>query len=329
LKKFLQNLKGRGLDYEFRTGKMGWLSRVADAIIDAEYILKIGLNWKSALKNLFAGETNSLIWEPFKTYLKGKERFASNPKKAYKLAVDHGVLDGTYADYSQRGIGKLKKLQDRAMIGQKVGEVEIRTSLFISELTDQEWETESISPVKSRKLRDVVAITQGVFSKTETPLWAQTILGRMIMQMNRWRITNFMLSRRIINDAKEEYKKGNYKGIHTDRLVKMLLFYGIFMILSYELRKAGFKKLADIAKSGAEVINGTISLITEGDLIKMITDNPTLSDIKKIFFSIQAIAAYIKVPGAQKPKEYQIQQGIEKTYIAPLDTVKDLIESLE
>ncbi len=328
LKKFLQNLKGRGLDYEFRSGKMGWLSRVADAIVDLGYIKLLSLNYYSAIKNIIAGETNSMIWQDFSTYLKGKQRLISNPKKAYEIAVEHGVLEGTYADYTQRGIGKLKKLQDLAMIGQQAGEVEIRTTLFISELTDQEWKTGDISSIKSRKLRDIVAITQGVFSKTESPLWVQTVLGRTIMQMNRWRITDAMLLRRIVNGAKEEWSQGNFKGQNSYRLGKALFFYALGMYASYELAKAGFKKAGQIAQSMAEVINSLISLISQGDLSRMITDNPTLSVMKEFFFTAQALAKYLHVPGAQKPNKIRIQHGIEDTYMAPVQTTKDLIDSL-
>ena len=328
LKKFLQNLKGRGLDYEFRSGKMGWLSRVADGIVDLGYIKLLALNWKSAVKNIIAGETNSLIWQDFSTYLKGKQRLIENPKKAYEIAVEHGVLEGTYADYTQRGIGKLKKLQDLAMIGQQAGEVEIRTTLFISELTDQEWKTGDISEIKSRKLRDTIAITQGIFSKTESPLWVQTVLGRTIMQMNRWRITDAMLLRRIVNGAKEEWSQGNYKGQNTFRFAKAFLFYGIGMYVGYQLARAGYKKASQMAQSMAEVINSLISLISQGDLSRMITDNPTLSVMKEFFFSAQALAKYLHVPGAQNPNKIKIQQGIEDTYMAPVQTTKELIDSL-
>jgi hypothetical protein len=329
LKKFLQNLKGRALDYEFRSGRMGWLARVADAIVDLGYIKLLALNYYSAIKNIVAGEANAIIWQDFSVYLRGKKRVFSEPKKAYKIAIEPGVLEGTYADYSQRGIGKLKKMQDLAMIGQKAGEIEIRTCMFTSELTDQEWETGEISPERSRKLRDSIAITQGVFSKTDSPLWVQTVLGRTIMQMNRWRITDAMLLRRIVNDAREEWSQDNFKGKGTQRLSKALIFYAIGMYASYELGKAGLKKAAQIAQSMAEVVNGLVSLISQGDLKRMISDNPTLSVIKDFLFTAQDIAKHIYVPGAQKPKKIEIQQGIEDTYIAPVETIKDTLDTLE
>jgi hypothetical protein len=329
LKKFLQNLKGRALDSEFRTGRMGWLVRTADKIVDIAYIKLLALNPASPFKNLIAGEANAIIWQDFSTYLKGKKRLISHPKKAYKLVTDYGVLQGTYADYAQRGIGRFKKLQDLSMAGQRGGEIEIRTSMFISELTDEEWETGEISSTRIQELRDNISITQGIFSKTESPLWVQTVLGRVIMQMNRWRITDGMLLRRILTGAKEEWDQKNYKGRNTTRFAKALFFYIIGMYASYELSKAGYRKAAQIAQSMAEVINSLISLISQGDLKQMLTDNPTLSIIKEFLFTAQAIARYIHTPGARKPRELEFQQGIEETYIVPLNTIKDLLDEIE
>jgi hypothetical protein len=138
-----------------------------------------------------------------------------------------------------------------------------------------------------------------------------------------------MLLRRIVNGAKEEWSQGNYKGQDTFRLAKALLFYSIGMYIGYELKKAGIKIGAQIAQSMAEVVNSLISLISQGDLKRMITDNPTLTVMKEILFSAQQLADYIHVPGAQKPQEFQTQQGIEETYIAPLNTVKEIIDELQ
>lgn len=329
MKKFLQNLKGRSMDTEFRKGRAAWLARTADALIDIGYIRLLALNKWSPIKNLAAGEANALVWQGFSTYITGKKRFISNPKKAYKLAIEHGILEGTYADYAQRGIGKLKKLQDLGLIGQRAGEVEIRTSMMLAEMTEAEWIAGKIVPENIRKIKDNIAITQGVFSKTESPLWVQTVLGRMIMQMNRWRITDFFLFRRIVNDVRREFKKGNYKGPHVDRFVRMIAIWAIAMYAAHQLRMAGYKKLSQVVQSMGEIINGTMALFTQGDLKRMITDNPTLSTIKEVLFSIQDITRTMHVPGAEKPRELEFQQGIEDTYVVPFETIQDILEEFE
>ena len=312
LKRFLQNLKGRGLDYDFRSGKMAWLSKLADNIVDIGYIKLLGLNYWSALKNLVAGEANSFIYQDLRKYLLGKQRCISNPIKSTKLAFRYGALEGTFADYAQQGIGKLKRLQDLMMIGQRGGEYEIRVSLFASELTQKEFMSGEITPERIRQIKDIIAITQGIFSKTDSPLWLQTWYGRLFMQMNRWRITNVMLLRRLI-------KEKNYKG-----LSKAFILYGIGMYLSYELGKAGHKRAKVVAQSMAEAINSVITLITLKPITDALTDNPTFSVLKEITYSIQELANYIRVPGIEKPRGLEFQQGIEETWIAPVERTKEL-----
>ena len=61
----------------------------------------------------------------------------------------------------------------------------------------------------------------------------------------------------------------------------------------------------------------------------MITDNPSLSTMKEFLYSLQEIANYIRIPGAEKPREIEFQEGIEDTYVAPVETLKDILDELE
>jgi hypothetical protein len=232
------------------------------------------------------------------------------------MAIDSNILEGTFADYVQAGIGKLKKIQDVLMVGQRVGEYEIRTSLFVSELTLREWQTKIISPERIRELKDKIAITQGIFSKIDSPLWLQTWYGRLFLQMNRWRVTNFMLLRRLI-------KEKNYKG-----LTKAFILWGTGMYLANEFAKAGYKQASQIAQSMAEEINSNIQLITLTPIVKTLTDNPTWSVLKEIAFSIEELASYIKIPSIKKPSKIEFRKGIEETYIAPIVRPKQLLDAL-
>lgn len=325
MKQYLQNLKGRGLDNNFRHGPMGWVSKIADGIVDLGYIKLLGLNWKSALKNVVAGEANAWIYQDFPTYLKGKERFISNPKKAYNLAKEYGALEGTYSDYAQKGIGQLKKTQDMAMIGQRVGEVEIRSSIFSSMLSDKEWSSGKISPEKFIEIKDTIAKTQGVFSKWDSPLLLQTWYGRMFMQMNRWRITNTSLMHEITIDAVKDIRAGEFKTQNVSRLGKALVAYGSGMYISYQLYQAGYKTAGDVAKNMAQTIDGVMSLFTEGQLKKMISENPTFQLFGEFSNTVQNTAKYLHVPGAKKARG----KGVEDTYIAPVENVEDVLEAVQ
>ena len=325
MKNFLQNVKGRGLDESFRRGKMSWLAKTADGIVDIGYLKLLGLNYWSALKNLVAGEANSFIYQDLKKFLIGKKRLFEHPRKTIRIAQKYGALEGTYADYAQKGIGKLKKVQQVLMVGQKAGEFEIRSSLFAGELTEQEWNTEEVSPERIRELKDFIAITQGIFSKTDSPLWLQTWYGRLVMQMNRWRITNVMLMRRLELNAIKEIKAGKKYGKWQQKISKAFIIYGIGMYLAYKLGEAGYKKASQVAQSMGEVINSIVQTITLKPIVDALSNNPTYSALKEIAYSIQELAAYIGVPGAQEPSPLQFQQGLEKTWIAPIERTKELL----
>ena len=324
MKQYLQNLKGRGLDYNFRNGSMGWLSKVADGIVDLGYLKLLAFNWKSALKNVVAGETNAWIYQDFPTYLKGKERFYSHPKKAYELAKEYGALEGTYSDYAQKGIGQLKKAQDMAMIGQKSGEIEIRSSLFASMLSDKEWSSGKVEPKKFLEIKDMIAKTQGIFTKWDSPLLLQTWYGRMFMQMNRWRITNASLMHEITIDAVKDIRAGEYKTQNVSRFGKALVAYGTGMYISYQFYQAGYKTAGDITKNMAQTIDGIMSLFTEGQLNKIISENPTFQLFGELSNTIQNTAKYLHVPGSKKARGREI----EDTYIAPIETGKDILEEI-
>lgn len=322
LKRYLQNLKGRGLDHDFRFGKMGWISRLADQIVSLGYIKLLALNWQSALKNVLAGESNSFAYQDISKFLLGKQRFILQPIRVFEMGQEFGIFDGTYTDYATQGLDKLQKLGDLMMIGQQAGEIEIRGSLFAGELTPEEWTSGNISPERIREIKNTIAITQGIFSKTESPLLLQTWYGRMFFQMNRWRITNAMLFRRVAIAAQEEVKQGNYSGPNLRRLSKLFLVWGIGLYVAYEFEKARMKQAAGIAKAMGETISSLLPQNMIAAIVKSIRDNPTLSLLNEFAYTVEELAAYV---GGNKPKKIQMRKGIENTYVAPVKTLKDIL----
>ncbi len=210
------------------------------------------------------------------------------------------------------------------MIHQKVGEVEIRSSIFASMLSDAEWKSGVLKEGTYATIKDTIAKTQGIFSKWDSPLLAQTWYGRMFLQMNRWRITNAAMLTGIVKDAYADVKVGNYKSQNVSRLGKSLLAYGSGMYISYQLGLAGYKTAADTAKSMATTIDGTMSLFTKGELAKMFTENPTFQTLKELSNTIQNTAKYLHIPGAEKAKGKEIKD----TYVAPIEGTKDILETV-
>jgi len=326
MRSYLQNLKGRGLDFKFRSGKAGWLSRVADNIVSLGYIKLLGVNYWSAAKNLVAGEANNFITQDFNKFLTGKKRFITEPKKVFEIMRQTHIMEGAFYEYMSQGASLLnRRARDITLIMQKAGEFEIRGSLLAGELTEAEWAAGAISPQRTREIKDLIAKSQGVFTAVDTPLWLQTWYGRMFTQMNRWRITNINLLRRTVPKAYKDYKAGKRNTRAQRQLLKMFFMYGMGMYLAYELRKAGFKRAAKVAQSSAEVINSIVSLFTTPVILDMVRNNPTISFMGETFFSIQQLANYIGVPGVEEPRNIIFQQGLGDTYIAPVERGKELL----
>jgi len=326
-KRFLQNLKGRGLDFKFRNGKFGWLAKFTDNMIGIGYIKLLGLNHWSGVKNWVAGTANSFITQDTFKFFTGKQRFISNPRKTIRIATENHIMEGAFYEYISEGfLEKFKRTKDWAFIYQRAGEWEIRGSMMAGELTEEEWNSGKISTERIREIKDLIAITQGVFTKVDSPLWVQTWYGRMFMQMNRWRVTNINLIRRIGPAAVKEVRAGNYTGKNAQRLLKALVLYGIGMWLAWELRKAGYKQSAKIAQSMAEGFNSIVELFTTPVILDMFTQNPTLSFMGEMFFSMQELSALLKIPGVEAPRSIDFNKGIEDTFISPIQRTKELVE---
>ena len=133
-----------------------------------------------------------------------------------------------------------------------------------------------------------------------------------------------MLLKGIVSDATSDIKAGKYNTQNVTRLGKTLVAYGSGMYISYQMYQAGYRAAGDIARNTAQTIDGITSLFTEGDLIKMFTENPTLQTLKEFSNTVQNTAQYLHVPGAEKAKG----KGIEDTYVAPIENTQDVYEAL-
>lgn len=323
LKRFLQNLKGRGLDSKFRSGKMNWAGRIGDKIVDYGYIRLLALNIKSAAKNIIGGEVNSFVYQTIDKYLTGKYRLLSNPKKAYKIISGSGVLDGSYVEIAKQNIiAKGKKITDHTLYGLMEGaEYEIRGSYLLGEMTKEEWESGTLTPERFRTILNGIAITQGVYTKVDSPLFVQTVLGRAVVQFGRWKITNSLLVRRIAKGMTKEVAEGKYRGEYSRKMLKMLITAGTGMYLAYELGKAGYEEGKKIAQASSELIRTIYDLATLDGIYNAMINNPEFQTFGAITFSIQELANYISFGMIPEPQSLQFRSGVEDSYVAAFNTL--------
>lgn len=324
MKKYLQNMKGRGLDWKFRNGKMGWMAKGADSIINLQYVFGLGLGWESALKNILGGESNSIIWQPIGQYLIGKARLMSNPKKAYEISERYGLLDGSYVELTKHDwLHRGKTITDHILYGfQEGAEFEIRSSQFIGQMTKEEFDSGRVSANKFSEIMKTMEITQGVYTKTSSPLFVQTFLGRSFMQFNRWRLTNLLLVRRIAKGTKEEFKSGNFTGPNFRRLTKALIMYSIGVYLSYELAKRGLKRAARIAKASAELLNTIAETISMEPIIRMYRDNPLARVLVSAGFDLATFLSKVKI--TKPPATLEFKGGLGELFMRPVETLREI-----
>lgn len=326
MKSYLQNLKGRGLDFKFRQGKFGWVARIGDSVIDINYAFGLGLNWRSAVKNIVGGEVNSIVFQPFDKYISGKARFFANPRKGYKIASELGVLDGTYVDLATKGfLSKGKKFSDRTLFGlMKVAEIEMRTSFLLGEMTKAEWITGKVSSERYRQIQDGIAITQGIYTKIDSPLVTQTAMGRMALQYGRWKLTNSLLVRRIAKGMNAEIKAGNFKGKNTRRMLKMLATNSMFLYMSWQLGLAGYETAQKLAKAGSELMGTIFSIVTGESIYQAIAENPSFQDLDSLVYSAQELASYISGGLIEEPRKIKFRKGVTEKFSGTEQLFEDL-----
>jgi hypothetical protein len=242
--------------------------------------------------------------------LKGKQRALENPKKLFEMCKEYGILEGTYADYAQMGLSRIKSLVNKGMVLQQYGEYEIRGTLFAAELTDQEWESGKIESKHLNEIKDIIAKTQTLFTKVDSPLWMQTTIGRAIMQMARWKVTYAMLARDYAKGAGKEWAKGK-TGPNTVRLARLLPIFLLGLYIEFWLVSNGYKKAAEVVKSTHEIVNNFFTIIP--DTYEQVKDNPLMKYIGMSIFTMATISSYLF--GTEPPRKIEINSGWEKLYI--------------
>lgn len=133
------------------------------------------------------------------------------------------------------------------------------------------------------------------------------------MQFGRWKITNSLLVRRILDGAYKEFKGKNYNGPNFHRALRMFAMYALGSYLAYEAGKAGYKTAQKILLASTELFGTLVSAIP--NLLDIASgNNPAEQSMRELLYSYQEMAAYIGIGTA--PSKVIVRQGVEDTYIA-------------
>lgn len=332
MKRYLQNLKGRPLDNKFRTGKMKWVPKVLNRLTDVLYFQYLGFNWVSTLKNIVGGETNSFVYiadenenklvkgfiNDFVNVMRGKRRMFRNPKKAYKIIMESGILDGSYVDIARSDMpGRVANVVNKVgFIGMQGGEYLIRGSVALGQISKEEWLSGDVSDESFVKIVDTLAKTQGVYTKTQSPLFTQTITGRTMVQFMRWVFTNLALTRRVAIGARQEWKNGIKGGPNTRRAIRLFVISSMALVLGQMFAAAGWDLGKKLARAASELINTIISILTLQTFRDML-NNPTTQAMDALSYTIILQASQIL--GTAEPYPIEIKKQIWEQWISAID----------
>jgi len=304
LQQYGKQLKGR---------QYGIFANAVDKVVSLNYFLKLAFSVPSAVKNMVGGEINNLIVNGFFKLMKGKERLATRPFKAYNIATKYGFLTGDYVDIARQGvISKAGKAATTAgFIPQKLAEMEIRTSQVAGLLTHKEFKTGILSRNRILEIMDNIESTQGVFTAARSPLAVKTPYGRAALQFSRWIITDTDMSTRIVKGA----FKGTEKLKNQARLVRRLTAYVAGGYMAVELDKAGYDNAKKYAEVIQEPINATIKALNGELATQAVAENPSLQLISELNYSLKWVSWKMGV--GDMPQVIEVKKGITETFLAP------------
>ena len=135
-----------------------------------------------------------------------------------------------------------------------------------------------------------------------------------------------MYARRILPLAVKEAQAGNFKGPNMTRLMKILILAGIALPIQYQIAKAGYRQASAAVRSIAQMVDNIIETLTMKWVVQSITDNPTLSMFKDTVHTIQDFSHFLLPWVVDEPRDLEFNEAIQDTYIAPVETAKDVVD---
>lgn len=164
----------------------------------------MGFNITASIMNVFVGNYNNwradaaeLGWGGLKSGLVGNKRFAS--KKGQALIDKYQVVNTDLDSYPKFNI--LHAFENLAYAAQKYGEMQIQGSMFLSQLTDKEWDSFEIKDgelhlkegsdskeikKKFNQYKNRISDVQGKYSEKDRRNFMRGELGKIASQFKVW-----------------------------------------------------------------------------------------------------------------------------------------------
>jgi hypothetical protein len=229
---WLQNISGRPFDYSWEIGAKGKYVRMArrasSVMTRWEYIKMLGLNSGSGIANVIGGTLNNFARLSYKDFIKGHQRLLT--KQGQKILSDYGLTQQSMWTEPVGGIQRgLSRVERGLFIFMQIGETYLRGIPALSQIPEAEFQSGPLSSKTRAKIRGELSRTQGLYGPAQSPLLAQTIIGRPVYQYKLWALTEMELLYDISKETVEFYQRnphlldGTIKNPGLVRWVKFLM----------------------------------------------------------------------------------------------------------
>jgi len=259
-----------------------------------------------AITNLIAGIAANYIDRDTMDFAKGIYRLITHPIKAKHFMDKYMLNENNFYSALQASSSSKKIAQAKELlyVHYGIGEYLIRTPLVLSMLTPEEWETEKLTIKRVVELKDVIDMTQRVFTKERAELMMKNPIIRSLMMLGRWTSTDtqyitFQLSeilRNRGNDSESKYRRTKaYGRLFRIMQVATLGFYIIAVL--------GDKAPKWIIKSVQALTEMLTSIITYLGKFVNWDENPFIQSYQSWKYMAETFGWWAMKQAGLKPKK--------------------------
>ena len=232
-RRYVQSAKGRpeGIPYN------PLLKSVIEKAITWEYIKLLGLNLASGLFNVVVGTVDNVATQGLfgkEGLIKGNARYMT--PTGFKMIHKYRVASQDVTYEMTQLMHTVPEVANRIMFFHLAGgEHWLRGTVFLSLLTDQEWESQTLSDARWSEIRHKLGESQPLFGKFDSPVYVRHALGKTMLMFLTWlptRVENW------INWGTGAYttlKEGDglmEKTVENKDLIKLIRWGATFYVFS-------------------------------------------------------------------------------------------------
>lgn len=232
-RRYVQSAKGRpeGIPYN------PLLKSVIEKAITWEYIKLLGLNLASGLFNVVVGTVDNVATQGIfgkEGLIKGNARYMT--PKGFRVIHKYRIASQDVTYEMTQLMHTVPEVANRIMFFHLAGgEHWLRGTVFLSLLTKEEWQSETLSDARWNEIRHKLGESQPLFGKFDSPVYVRHALGKTMLMFLTWlptRVENWINWGVGAVDTLKNAEGIQNKTIENKDLIKLLRWGATFYVFS-------------------------------------------------------------------------------------------------